>query len=341
MPLIVAGLAIPTTLALDLLRRPADRDEHLRAQRRDDARPRAGHRLLAVPGQPLPRGAARGRDVGKAVERRGRHRRQGGRRSPAWPWPSACSGCCSSTRPRSRRSGIAGSLVVRRSVVFALTFLPAVLGMLGPRVNSLSLGRARQRDPRRLAGHRGSGRRRTPTQPLGAPGALGDAQPMLVLVPDALLPAAAGLAVPADQPGRAGCGGAAAGRRAATPSLRSETSSRRRRDEPVRDPRRRPRATRRPPRTSRRSSPTPSGSRPWPRHRPASRARSPPRRPADRCSRCPRRERRTALRRPESSLPPQLQPLRACLRDATSRRHGAHRSRDSAASPAAAGRAAT
>jgi putative drug exporter of the RND superfamily len=36
--------------------------------------------------------------------------------------------------------GIAGSLVVVSSVVFALGFLPALLGMLGPRVNALSLG---------------------------------------------------------------------------------------------------------------------------------------------------------------------------------------------------------
>jgi putative drug exporter of the RND superfamily len=35
--------------------------------------------------------------------------------------------------------GIAGSLVVLSSVVYALTFLPALLGMLGPRVNALSL----------------------------------------------------------------------------------------------------------------------------------------------------------------------------------------------------------
>ena len=35
--------------------------------------------------------------------------------------------------------GIAGSLVVLSSVVFGLTFLPALLGMLGPRVNSLSV----------------------------------------------------------------------------------------------------------------------------------------------------------------------------------------------------------
>ena len=44
-------------------------------------------------------------------------------------------------RPTALRSfGIGGSLVVASSVFFALTFLPAVLGMLGPRVNALSLG---------------------------------------------------------------------------------------------------------------------------------------------------------------------------------------------------------
>jgi uncharacterized membrane protein YdfJ with MMPL/SSD domain len=43
-------------------------------------------------------------------------------------------------RPTALRSfGIGGYLVVASSVFFALTFLPAVLGMLGPRVNALSL----------------------------------------------------------------------------------------------------------------------------------------------------------------------------------------------------------
>ena len=43
-------------------------------------------------------------------------------------------------RPMALRSfGIGGSLVVASSVFFALTFLPAVLGMLGTRVNALSL----------------------------------------------------------------------------------------------------------------------------------------------------------------------------------------------------------
>ncbi len=42
--------------------------------------------------------------------------------------------------PALRSIGIAGALVALCSVVYALTFLPAVLGMLGPRVNALSLG---------------------------------------------------------------------------------------------------------------------------------------------------------------------------------------------------------
>ena len=41
--------------------------------------------------------------------------------------------------PAIRSIGISGSLVVLCSVVYALTFLPAVLGMLGHRVNALSL----------------------------------------------------------------------------------------------------------------------------------------------------------------------------------------------------------
>jgi RND superfamily putative drug exporter len=42
--------------------------------------------------------------------------------------------------PAIRSIGIAGALVVLCSVAFALTFLPAVLGMLGPRVDALTLG---------------------------------------------------------------------------------------------------------------------------------------------------------------------------------------------------------
>ena len=54
--------------------------------------------------------------------------------------------------------GIGASLVVLSSVFYALTFLPALLGMLGPRVNALSvrtlLVRLRITAPNRPAGHR-------------------------------------------------------------------------------------------------------------------------------------------------------------------------------------------
>ncbi|HEV7604121.1 MAG TPA: MMPL family transporter [Candidatus Limnocylindrales bacterium] len=47
--------------------------------------------------------------------------------------------------PAIRSIGIAGAIVVLSSVVFALTFLPALLGLLGHRVDALSLGGLRQR----------------------------------------------------------------------------------------------------------------------------------------------------------------------------------------------------
>ncbi len=47
--------------------------------------------------------------------------------------------------PAIRSIGIAGSIVVLCSVVFALTFLPAILGMLGHRVNALSIRGLRHR----------------------------------------------------------------------------------------------------------------------------------------------------------------------------------------------------
>jgi uncharacterized membrane protein YdfJ with MMPL/SSD domain len=53
--------------------------------------------------------------------------------------------------------GVAGSLVVIGTLVYALTFLPATLGMLGPRVNSLSLGGLLRRlgwHPSASGGHR-------------------------------------------------------------------------------------------------------------------------------------------------------------------------------------------
>jgi RND superfamily putative drug exporter len=65
------------------------------------------------------------------------------------------SGLLAFEAPALRSIGLAGSIVVACSLLFSLTFLPAVLGMLGPRVNALSLqglfGRLRGRsdDPER------------------------------------------------------------------------------------------------------------------------------------------------------------------------------------------------
>ncbi|HEX5013231.1 MAG TPA: MMPL family transporter [Candidatus Limnocylindrales bacterium] len=85
-----------------------------------------------------------------------------------------------------RSFGIGGSLTVAVSVLYALTFLPAVLGMLGPRVNSLGVAALRDR-VRRLFG-----------RPVGAAAALAResrwermahwvmARPFMVLVPTLL-----------------------------------------------------------------------------------------------------------------------------------------------------------
>jgi putative drug exporter of the RND superfamily len=85
-----------------------------------------------------------------------------------------------------RSFGIGGSLTVGVSVLYALTFLPAVLGMLGPRVNSLGVAALRDR-VRRLFG-----------RPVGAAAELATesrwermahwvmARPIMVLVPTLL-----------------------------------------------------------------------------------------------------------------------------------------------------------
>ena len=127
-----------------LPRRAAGRDEHLRPEHRDDARARARHRLLAVHRQPVPRGAAPRPD-----RRRGRRDarsrpRARPSRSAASRSRSGCPGCSCSRRRRSARSASAARSSSLCSVFFALTFLPAVLGMLGPRVNALVARRPRR-----------------------------------------------------------------------------------------------------------------------------------------------------------------------------------------------------
>ena len=86
----------------------------------------------------------RGRTVGEAVER------AVGTAGKAVAFSGIAvaiglSGLMLFVAPAIRSIGIAGAIVVLCSVVFALTFLPAVLGMLGHRVNALSLGGLRHR----------------------------------------------------------------------------------------------------------------------------------------------------------------------------------------------------
>ena len=86
----------------------------------------------------------RGREVGEAVER------AVGTAGKAVAFSGVAvaiglSGLLLFVAPAIRSIGIAGAIVVMCSVVFALTFLPAVLGMLGHRVNALSIGGLRHR----------------------------------------------------------------------------------------------------------------------------------------------------------------------------------------------------
>ena len=121
---------------------------------------RARDRLLAVRRLPLSRGApARRRRGGR--DRASRARPRAARcSSAAAPSSSRCSGCCSCRRAI-MRSLAAGAIIVGVvSVAAALTLLPALLGLLGDRVNSLRVPVARaQPRPRRRRSRAASGGR--------------------------------------------------------------------------------------------------------------------------------------------------------------------------------------
>ncbi len=144
MPLLVAGLAIPTSLALIYLVAQAvemsifvlniatmlglalaiDYSLFIVSRYREELR--------------------RGRTVGEAVERAVAT----AGKAVAFSGLAVAiglSGLLLFTAPAIRSIGIAGALVVISSVAFALTFLPAVLGMLGHRVNALSIRGLRHR----------------------------------------------------------------------------------------------------------------------------------------------------------------------------------------------------
>ena len=127
----------------------------------------------------------RGRTVGEAVERAGGHRRQGRRvqrhrrrHRAVRPAPLRGAGHPLDRHRRRRSSSLC-------SVFFALTFLPAVLGMLGHRVNALSIGGLRHRF-RPVAGRR----RGRADVAAGSASRMGHAPPDRGPRPDPRLPAA-------------------------------------------------------------------------------------------------------------------------------------------------------
>ena len=139
MPLLVAGLAIPSSLALIYV--VAQQVEMsvfvLNIATMLGLALAIDYSLFIV--SRFREELRRGREVGEAVER------AVGTSGKAVAFSGVAvaiglSGLLLFEAPAIRSIGLSGSLVVLCSVVYALTFLPAVLGMLGHRVNALSLG---------------------------------------------------------------------------------------------------------------------------------------------------------------------------------------------------------
>jgi hypothetical protein len=138
MPLLVAGYSVPSSLALIWVVAHGS-NEHLRAQhRRCSGSPwRSTTRCSSSAASAR---ARRGRAVEEAVER------AVGTAGKAVVLAVAIGLSGLLLFGSAIRSiGIAGALVVLCSVIYGLTFLPAVLGILGHRVNSLSIGGLRHR----------------------------------------------------------------------------------------------------------------------------------------------------------------------------------------------------
>ena len=152
MPLLVAGLAIPTSLGLVyLVAQQVEMSIYvLNIATMLGLALAIDYSLFIV--SRYREELRRGRTVGEAVER------AVGTAGKAVAFSGLAvaiglSGLLLFEAPAIRSIGIGGSLVVVSSVLFALTFLPAVLGMLGHRVNALSVGhllrrfRPADRDP--------------------------------------------------------------------------------------------------------------------------------------------------------------------------------------------------
>lgn len=144
LPLLVAGLAIPTSLALIYL--VAQQVEMsifvLNIATMLGLALAIDYSLFIV--SRFREELRRGRSVGDAVERAVAT----AGKAVAFSGVAVAiglSGLLLFKAPAIRSIGIAGALVVLCSVVFALTFLPAMLGMLGHRVNAWSIGGLRRR----------------------------------------------------------------------------------------------------------------------------------------------------------------------------------------------------
>ena len=144
MPLLVAGLAIPSSLALVYL--VAQQVEMsifvLNIATMLGLALAIDYSLFIV--SRFREELRRGRTVGEAVERAVAT----AGKAVAFSGIAVAiglSGLLLFAAPAIRSIGIAGALVVLSSVVFALTFLPALLGMLGHRVNALSIRGLRHR----------------------------------------------------------------------------------------------------------------------------------------------------------------------------------------------------
>ncbi len=126
-----------------------------------------GNRLLPLHHQP-PHAPARGGGRPPGLDRpRGRKLRARLSSSPEAPWSSPCSASISAASRWSARSDYATAIVVAVAVVAAITLLPALLGLLGKRIQVAALparrAQAHQGPPRRL----GEVGRRAPQAPGG------------------------------------------------------------------------------------------------------------------------------------------------------------------------------
>ena len=184
MPLIIAGLAIPTTLGLVYF--VAQRVEMsiyvLNISTMLGLALAIDYSLFIV--SRFREELARGRTVGEAVEKAVATSGKAVAFS-GFAVAVGLSGLLFMKAPALNSIGIGGSLVVLSSVLYALTFLPAVLGMLGPRINALSLGGLFERLGLRS-------RIRTPSHRWERVAQEVMARPVLVLVPVLLFLLAAG-----------------------------------------------------------------------------------------------------------------------------------------------------